>query len=216
MARTDDLIFEWLSIRLPFGGGKAHEDILKRELNGDICTVLDIGCGRGTFKTFRKFDSTGIDILPDNIKTSEINGNYKHLIQGDIRELNIADKSFDAVSCIEIIEHLTKDEGWELLDRIERIARKTVIVTTPWGFYSLAGRKYNPYLDHQSGWLPEEFRQKGYTVYPMMSIRLRWGNNPVFIMLAYGLSIILRPLIKKYPEKLCGCFIAVKSVEGGN
>jgi ubiquinone/menaquinone biosynthesis C-methylase UbiE len=209
MAKTEDLIMEWLSLRLPFGGGKAHERIIEDSLKG-VNTVLDLGCGRGTFKILRKFVTTGVDIYPENISRARDNGNYQTLVQGDVREIKFPDKSFDAVICIELIEHLNKEEGRKLLDNIEWVARKVIVITTPWGFDALPKRKDNPFLDHQSGWIPQEFIERGYEVIPIMSIRWHLGNNPFLLIIAYCLSVCMRPLIKWYPSKLCNNFAAVK------
>lgn len=214
MGRTSDLVLEWLSLRLPFAGGVAHRKVLKDNLEkGDIKTVLDVGCGRGTFEVYKQFDSTGVDIFPASVEASKKNGNYKEVLLCDVRNLPFEKKSFDAVSCNEVIEHLDKPDGWNLLDRLESIARKRVIIMTPWGLDILPKRKDNPYLDHQSGWYPEEFSRRGYKIIPFMSIRWRWGNAFWQLMLAYGLSIVLRPLIWMYPEKFCNDFAAVKDMD---
>jgi ubiquinone/menaquinone biosynthesis C-methylase UbiE len=212
MAKTEDLILEWLSIRLPFGGGKAHETIIRDSLNQDVRTVLDIGCGRGAFKVFKEYETTGIDVFQENIRRAEENGNYAHLIQGDVRQLSFDDKSFDAVTCIEVIEHLTKEEGQKLLREIERIAKKVIVITTPWGFDSLPKRKDNPYLDHQSGWYPYEFEKLGFKVYPDLSLRCRMGNNPLLLMSVYCLSVAARPITRRFPDKYSNGFMAVKEL----
>lgn len=76
------------------------------------------------------------------------------------------DKSVDSVFLIDVIEHLKKAEGLELLRRTERLARKQIIIFTPLGFveqHTLEGGKDAWGLDgtawqeHKSGWMPEDF-----------------------------------------------------------
>lgn len=78
----------------------------------------------------------------------------------------LADNSVDSVYLIDVIEHLPKDEGAELLKRTERIVRKQIVIFTPLGMvkqetldggkdaWGLNGAEYQ---EHKSGWLPEDF-----------------------------------------------------------
>lgn len=208
-----DIILEYLSLRLPFGGGKAHHKALKDALSQDgIKTVLDVGCGRGVYTIYRQFESTGIDIFKADLKAARRHGNYKRLIRIDARRLPFPDKSFDVVTCNEVIEHLTKQEGIFLISKLEKIARKRVVIMTPWGFDDLPKRKDNPYLDHQCGWVPGEFEERGYKTHPFISIRWRRGNKPYQIIFSYLLTILCQPLIKLWPSRLSNDFWAVKDL----
>jgi 2-polyprenyl-3-methyl-5-hydroxy-6-metoxy-1,4-benzoquinol methylase len=109
--KTADLILEWLSIRLPLASGNVHSNMLKRYLRGDIKTVLDVGCGRGVFPAYSQAVSTGVDIYADSLERAIHYGNYQTLKQMDVTKLDFPDKSFDAVTSIEVIEHLNKEDG---------------------------------------------------------------------------------------------------------
>lgn len=80
-------------------------------------------------------------------------------------------KSFDVVMCGEMIEHMTKEDGLRLLPVLEEVARKFVILTTPYGFTEQEPEKNpsepwanNPYQTHLCGWFPDDFINQGYTV----------------------------------------------------
>jgi len=75
-----------------------------------------------------------------------------------------APKSFDCVVALDVIEHFTKEDGRALLDALERIAKKRVIVFTPNGFLPQAATEDNPYQLHVSGWTADEMRGFGYDV----------------------------------------------------
>jgi hypothetical protein len=122
-------------------------------------------------------------------------------------------KSFDAAICIEVIEHLGKKEGLEFLKQLEDIARKRVIVATPWGYFPLKEREDNPYLNHLSGWLPEEFEAMGYKVYPFYYSRYPKGSHIHQILTRFMLTLLMYPLIKRYPDKFAQDFIAVKNLQ---
>ena len=78
-------------------------------------------------------------------------------------------KTFDIVQMFEVIEHVEKADGGLLLDVAERVARKLVIGSTPYGFCEQDPEKVpgeawaiNPHQKHVSGWLPDEFESRGY------------------------------------------------------
>jgi ubiquinone/menaquinone biosynthesis C-methylase UbiE len=212
--KKTDLILEWLAFHLPFSGRKGHEKVIVQSLNNvNARTVLDVGCGQGVHRLYRDYESTGIDIYADDLVRAKALENYKTLINKDIRDMNYPDKSFDAVTAIEIIEHLKKEDGIKLLDIIERIAGKVVVITTPWGDDLKPKYKWNPFLDHQSGWLPKEFEARGYKTYPLLGLRWRFGNNIFITAIIYAVSLFIRPILKAYPDKLCNGFAAVKFIE---
>jgi diadenosine tetraphosphatase ApaH/serine/threonine PP2A family protein phosphatase len=69
---------------------------------------------------------------------------------------------------IDLIEHLEKKDGLELLKEADRVARKQIIVYTPLGFFPMHFDKKDGTKDiwgldggemqeHRSGWKPEDF-----------------------------------------------------------
>jgi len=79
---------------------------------------------------------------------------------------HFADESVDTIFLLDVIEHLDKETGKQLLARTERIARKQIVIFTPLGFvenetmqdgkdaWGLNGAEWQT---HRSGWVPEEF-----------------------------------------------------------
>ena len=65
------------------------------------------------------------------------------MICGDIRNLTDYFKrgQFDACIAIDVIEHLPKEEGLKLMEDMESIAKRKIIIFTPNGFF---GRKNRP------------------------------------------------------------------------
>lgn len=74
-------------------------------------------------------------------------------------------KSVDTIFLLDVIEHLDKADGHQLMEHALRVARKQVIIFTPLGFmpqhYSDSepweGVTHTDLQNHRSGWLPEEF-----------------------------------------------------------
>jgi SAM-dependent methyltransferase len=92
---------------------------------GTFCkgkVVLDVGCGLGK----------GLDILASSAKLARGQDLDPRLARSDVTigGLNqIPGKSVDVVTCIDVIEHVDDDAGF--VDELARIARETIIITTP-------------------------------------------------------------------------------------
>lgn len=139
-----------------------------RSLDKQVQSILDIGCADGDMMGFinkrRRFYAVGIDIYEPYLKEAQKSGNHSEYILCDARKLPFKDKSFDIVLFLETIEHLEKQEGLKVIEDVERIARRQVIISTPVGFAKQDAYSGNPYQRHRSFWNPSEMRQRGYKV----------------------------------------------------
>lgn len=141
------------------------------ELLLDSRTVLDVGCGVGT--TLIEFCcpiKIGVDAYRPYLEKARSSDLIipLHLAAERLSEIFLS-KSFDSVTLIDVIEHLEKEVGFEVLRQAEEIASKKVIVFTPRGFfqqkevdhYNLGGESYQR---HRSGWEVEDFITRGYNM----------------------------------------------------
>lgn len=205
MKFTDGMV-EWFSLRLPFTATQRKTNIMHKNFKG-VKTVLDLGCGSGQMRIYREYDSTGIDMQASELNRAITFGNLRKLLCWDIRHIIIPDKDYDAVTAFELIEHLTEEDGITLLNNMERMARKVVVISTPYGEDFIDRHKVSPHL---SAWYPEDFKARGYKIYPLYNIRWRVANNWFFTSIHYVLCVIGRPLLMMYPDELCNNFVAVK------
>ena len=101
-------------------------------------TVLDIGCGRGTFLwpllyTFPQLQVTAID--RDFYRIREVqavcDGGVQRLsaLCADVSQLCFSEGSHDVVTMLEVLEHLRYPE--KAVQEVSRIARRFVIVSVP-------------------------------------------------------------------------------------
>src|SRR6185369_16834090 len=113
-------------------------DYLKiiEEETKDCRTLLDVGCGgfsplKDINKKMQK--SVGVDVFKPSIDAAKERRPHKENRVLDILKLRsfFKDKSFDCIVALDLIEHLTKEEGNKLLKDLEKIARKKVIIFTP-------------------------------------------------------------------------------------
>lgn len=207
-----DEILEKLSFTLPLGLGRAHAGAIANKLDRSAQSCLDVGCGRGAFKFIQSFYSVGCDISLSSLIKAREKGYYDDLVRCDVRHLPFKPKSFDTVICVEVVEHLNKSEGLELLRQMEEIASRQVIIMTPWGYFSMKEREDDAYLTHHSGWLPQEFGEMGYKVYPLYYLRYPMGSEIHQILARYIFTLPLYPLIHLFPEKLAQDFVAIKEL----
>lgn len=135
---------------------------------GNNQTLLDCGTGDGSFMAFlnsdKQFRVTGVDVFEPYLKLAKKTGVYDKLIRQDLRKLDIKDKSYDIVFCSHVIEHLSKTEGTKLVKKLEKIAKKRVILLMPVGFFPQEEYDDNEHQEHVSEWYPEDFKKMGYKV----------------------------------------------------
>lgn len=105
-------------------------DILKERNGLRRFSMLEAGCGPATeLKGYRQngiaVDYTGVDINPRMLQVARERNRDAKFIQGDVRKLEFADKSFDVVLLRHILEHLPDYK--EAVAEALRVARESVI-----------------------------------------------------------------------------------------
>lgn len=139
------------------------DDLIK-----DLCgyeSVLDLGCGcNSPIQHCNVPFSVGVDLFEPYLEESKKKAIHSEYIKADMREVEFEPKSFDAVLCSEVLEHLIKEDGYELIEKMEKWARNKVIITTPNGYLWQDGFADNPLQEHKSSWRVEDFQQLGFKV----------------------------------------------------
>lgn len=172
-------------------GDASYYKVLERELK-DIKSVLDVGCGENSplARVSKNFYSVGIDVFEPSItksKKAKIHDDYK---VGNILKLEtfFKPKSFDAVVALDVIEHFKKKDALKLIDSMDRIAKKKVLIVTPYGFTQQSAYDGNPYQEHKSGWNVSDFKKMGYKIRGMRGFRFIRGGEG-------GANILYKPWI---------------------
>jgi hypothetical protein len=178
-------------------------------------SVLDLGLGFGKYGfLLREYldVATSIGLLPPPKTTDGTNGAPKVFIDGvegcsryvgglqhevynRIIEMNVLDAcktlssgSYDCCLLIDVLEHLTSAEGWELLGQIRRISRSAV-VSTPKRFYAQGDVCGNPLERHISVWTRRQLAAAGFDVY--------WPRKESHIAV-HATSTDLRSTLRRY------------------
>ena len=104
-----------------------------------------------------------------------------------------------------MIEHLEKSDGFKLIQIMESIAKKKVIIFTPNGFLRQEGVfDSNPWQEHVSGWEINEMEKLGFTVKGHGGHKTLRGmrSKSSIILKCFGLAyhIYRRNLVLKNPK----------------
>jgi SAM-dependent methyltransferase len=187
-------------------------------------TVLDVGCGYGRWCHLIQSNYweaglaeppsvDGLDAFEGNVERCRAAGCYRSVWQHMLPDR--LDGEWDTVIACEVIEHIAEADVGAVLDELERVARRRVIVTTPnsaefrGGADTLAG--YNDFEAHLSFVPADVFRKRGY--------RIRgagWGNPRSRIVRA-GQRLRLAPTLHSVPRafpSLGATIVATKDIAG--
>ena len=142
--------------------------LLAHELSG-CRNALDLGCGAEPY--LGECDSIenviGVDGSYQSCRSARHALKYASVVQAVLADLPFRERSVDAVTLLQVVEHLPKDVASDLIVGAERLARRKIIITTPNGFVRQEAYDENPLQEHLSGWTIEDFQERGYTVWGM-------------------------------------------------
>ncbi len=164
-----------------FGNMQEHyaRSLEKEVLNYE--SLLDVGCG--AYSPIKRFSKkikhvTGVDIFEPSIEKSRAAGIHNDYVKANVLELDkyFTPKSFDCVIASDLIEHLSKEDGNKLIEMMEKIASKKVVIYTPNGFFPQSEFDSNNYQVHISGWEIEEMEEKGYRIKGINGYKKLYGE----------------------------------------
>jgi ubiquinone/menaquinone biosynthesis C-methylase UbiE len=183
-------------------------------------TILDVACGSGRLGCLMRTNwfathlgdvssqpdyLVGIDIFLPSLKRVKYYRIYDEIVQCDTSFLPFRENSFDVVLASEVLEHVERERGLLLLKEVERVSKRTIILTT----LRFPGKRggillpegFNPHESHVSKWTVGKLRSMGYqvfgipaSVYTIRSLRHRketkvysliWVINSVLGTLSY-------------------------------
>lgn len=142
-------------------------------------TVLDVGCGKSmNLRWLGVKHATGIDGYAPDLEEARRQNTHDKLILGNVLALDNLFKpdQFDAVIAMDVIEHLTKEDGLRLMQAMEKISRCKVVLFTPSGFLPQYHLEKSDLQEHLSGWEAAEMKQHGYQVIGMLGPKILRGE----------------------------------------
>lgn len=132
--------------------------ILKQILQGRYFNkALDLGCGEGYYADILKNHAkwlVGIDHNLGRLSVAKEFAGYDEVVFSEVQEYQIPSDT-EAVFILEVLEHLSKSDGHNLLLKLRNIP--FVFITTPAAFHRFTFRNY-----HQSLWTEGELQEYGF------------------------------------------------------
>ena len=194
---------------------------------GECRTALDIGCGPTSVLTrFRpKLRTIGLDAFEEAIAQARRREQHDDYVLADVLNTSpetilerAGGRQFDLVTLFDVIEHFPKRQGFELLERCERLTCKYLLVVTPNGFLEQGPEYGNEFQRHLSGWFPHDFEGLGYTVHGVIGAKAFRGYGSMYrydFPGAASCDVLLAGLlrIERRPHRAFS-LIAVKDVRG--
>jgi hypothetical protein len=185
----------------------AYLDWLIEDL-ADCQTILELGCGSNSplLKTGISKRTTAMDIWQPYIEKHNKAKDYRQCFKQDILDYDFPPKTYDAVVITDVMEHLPKDKvlAVNLFARMERCAKKKVIIFAPNGFVENDEVDGDPYQAHVSAWEPQDYLSRGFKVRGATGLRYILGKaslpkyKPAFLFAA--IAMISQPFIYHRPE----------------
>jgi SAM-dependent methyltransferase len=101
----------------------------------DITSLLDCGCDTGQWldlvaKARALSQAVGIDVARNRVEEGKSLHPHLDLRVGYVEDLAALGEEFDAVTALEVLEHIPEWEG--VLEMMFQLARKTVLITVPY------------------------------------------------------------------------------------
>lgn len=131
----------------------------------DIKTILDVGCGQGTYAKLlgKKYKYIGVDIWMPYKQMWDLEKLYEQVVIGDIYWMDMTLFSSYDVDCIifgDVLEHLPKAKALAVLDLAIDIFPHVVVSVplsdTPGEIRPGKVHYDNPFEAHQSSWVKDE------------------------------------------------------------
>ena len=172
-------------------------------------SLLDIGCGANSplsHLNARPAHMVGVDGFQPSIDHSRSHNYHDDYVNSDLLAIDkvFEPRSFEVVAAIDVIEHFAKEDGYRLLEKMEQIASRRVVVFTPNGFLPQNEHSGNILQRHLSGWSVEEMTQRGYRVIGINGWKPLLGefSLPRFKprRLWTLVSRLTQPLVRNHPE----------------
>jgi hypothetical protein len=114
----------------------------------------------------------GVEAYKPYLTSSRRKKIHSEYLNENILNIDFPKNTFDAVIMIEVLEHLSKEDGKKIIKRAKKWAKKKVIITTPNGFVKQASLDGNKLQNHLSGWSVSFLNKLGFSVHGLSGIKV--------------------------------------------
>ena len=150
----------------PFTSPRATNFEILKVLQG-FQSILDIGCGRCSPIRFADAAKlVGVDAFEPDLERARQANTHDEFLLADCRSLadHFDENQFELCIAKDVIEHVSREDGMQLIRDMERIASKRIVLFTPNGFLTQHSAEEGDLQQHLSGWTVADMRELGFTV----------------------------------------------------
>ena len=155
-----------------------------------VRSVVDVGCGVHPATWLHAERHYCVEPHPEYGDTLEREYGAKRtmtLLRCTWRDalLTLANSVVDTVLALDVIEHMTREDGLRFIAEAQALARQQVVVFTPWGAYpqdyddptrlDFDGYHGLTWQTHKSAWTPDEFA--GWSIIACREFHRHDGNG---------------------------------------
>jgi hypothetical protein len=169
----------FLLIKQGFDPAQALRRMMVRDALAGCDSVLDVGSGASMdLRWFGVKHCVGIEAFKPTYEKALQNGSHDEMVLGNVCELDKHFKpgQFDACLSVDVIEHVTKEDGLKMMRDMEAIARHRVVIVTPSGWLEQHHLEEEDLQVHLSGWEVSEMKGHGYRVLGMLGPKFLRGE----------------------------------------
>lgn len=201
---------------------------IRRHVASEAPVLLDVGCSSGHLlgelaSAFPGAQLIGADFIPEVLRRIAPSMPGVPLVQFDLRHCPLPDASVDAVTCLNVLEHIDDDEA--ALRHIKRILKPGGIahveVPAGPGLYDI----YDQWLMHHRryrmrdllalarrvGLQPVRRNHLGFFLFPAFAIVKRWGRRKLELPAAEKEAIVTRRIRSTRRSAAFGALIGMEA-----
>jgi hypothetical protein len=159
------------------GSYEIFTDILTTIMGNSLGTsLLDLCCNEATVTGKLPFNKKiFVDIEPRTLLYNQ----QKNFVETDaLSDHTIFNDNYEVVTCLDGIEHVTREQGWKLIERMKKLGNKSIIFT-PLDAWMMEVEGSERYLNdpkcHKSLWNPNDLPDWAHIVMPKYHPTLNIG-----------------------------------------
>jgi SAM-dependent methyltransferase len=97
----------------------------------EVCSLLDAGCGNGVFANRLARARPDIEVTAMDRSQAALAHVTTAKFAGDLTDIPRPDASFDAVSCLQVLEHVQHQHYQTVLGQLARVTRRYLVIGVP-------------------------------------------------------------------------------------
>lgn len=102
-------------------------------------SLLDVGCGNGVFPNLLAQKRPDLKITATDRSKEALKYVETEKFESNITSIPLEDKSFDCVTCLQVLEHIPYNEYTKSLSELARVSSKYLIISIPFEENLLVG-----------------------------------------------------------------------------